>query len=95
MDKKLMKLVLDCPNYIKEVMLSEHQREIVNMVRNHGYPTMTARELADYTFIVIQAASTQLNNLWRRGYLSREERVAESGGIEYRYKSIIPSSKDQ
>ena len=87
MDKKLMKLFIDCPNYIREIVLNDYQLEIVRAIRDRG--TMTARQLAARKDITIQSASTQLATLYRRKYLKRKGFNSESGGIEYEYESVV------
>lgn len=89
MDKKLMRLFLDCPDYLKRVIISEPQIEVVRFVKDCGFGSATARELADHLDISVQGASGRLNKLWSRGWLKREERAAETGGIEHRYSSVV------
>ena len=89
LDKKLMKLALDCPDLMKKYHLTDCQANIVKFARDSGYGSITARELADRRGISVQSASGQLNSLWHRGWLKREERAATTGGIEYRYSSVV------
>ena len=90
-DKKLMKLFLDCPNYIRQVVISDHQISVINSIREHNESLfgLNTRTIANLNNTSIQSMSTQLNKLWKTGYLSRKERIVESGGIEYLYRSVI------
>lgn len=48
----------------------------------------TAQVAADL-FLKISNASTQLRDLWEMGYVLRREEVADTGGVEYVYLSIV------
>ncbi len=87
MDKKLMKLFLECPNYVREVVITDHQIGLINEIQDWG--EADARELADHKNCSIQNASSQLKRLWEKKYLTREEVVSKSGGVEYRYRCAI------
>tara|TARA_R110001583_G_scaffold49633_3_gene155385 strand:- start:183 stop:734 length:552 start_codon:yes stop_codon:yes gene_type:complete len=49
---------------------------------------VTAASLADKLKINVPNASSKLKKLFTKGYISRFEQVAESGGIEFVYKAI-------
>lgn len=49
---------------------------------------VTTAEIADRLEISVQNASSKLKKLSAKGYISRCERVAESGGIEFVYRAI-------
>ena len=89
LDKKLMKLFITNPDVVRRAILTENQASIMEEIMEFDYPTISTRELADSRRISAQNASSQLVTLWHKGYLTREERIAETGGIEYRYKSTI------
>lgn len=66
--------------------MSSASRELVEYVLRHG-PVLASQVAADLN-LSVPNASTRLKNLVTHGYLMRSEDVAESGGIEYRYKAI-------
>ena len=88
-DKKIMKAYLDMPEQFRKIVISDSQISIVRAVQRCGYPTMTSRELSNYKGISVQSATQRLKRLWELGYLSREERIDDTGGIIYRYSSAL------
>lgn len=48
----------------------------------------TAQVAADL-YLKISNASTQLRDLWELGYVLRREEVADSGGVEFVYLSVV------
>lgn len=48
----------------------------------------TAQVAADL-YLKISNASTQLRDLWEMGYVLRREEVADSGGVEFVYLSVV------
>jgi DNA-binding MarR family transcriptional regulator len=89
MNKKLMKLFLENPSTVREAILSDNQVDILKFIRDEPTGYIYARDLADVDCCSIQLASTMLGRLYRKGYLKRTERVAETGGIEYKYSNAI------
>lgn len=87
--KQLMKLFLECPDTIRNVVISDNQAATVRYIRDCGYPNVSAREIADEKDITIQSASVLLATLWRRGWLKRMQYADSTGGIYYRYSSIV------
>ena len=87
-DKKLMRLIVDVPSFVREKMLSDHQIYLFSEIecQSDGVTSVFISELLD---VSIQHASTVLKKLYDKKYLKREERIAESGGIEYIYKVAI------
>lgn len=69
---------------IRALLLTQDDVDVVRWVGSDG-PGVTTGQLAARLGCSIQAASARLSRLWRRGYLTREERTAPSGGIEYFY----------
>lgn len=61
-------------------------REMVDYVLRNG-PVLASKVAADL-YISVPNASTRLKHLVISGYILRSEDVAETGGIEYRYKAI-------
>ena len=87
-DKKLMRLIIDCPNFVKEKMLSDDQRYLFSEVECQP-DGVTSAFISDLLDISIQSASGRLVVLFKKKYLKRTERIAESGGIEYVYECAI------
>ena len=85
MDKKLMKLFLECPNVVREVVLSDMQIALVKHIKGSDYGWIEAKQLAEMEGCSIQNASTRLAVLCRKKYLTRVGFAAKSGGTEYRY----------
>ena len=69
---------------IRALLLNKHQLMLYGLVKRAG--TFRASLLAHTKGISIQNASSQLNALWRRGYLKRTCISAETGGNEYFYE---------
>ena len=74
-------------DYIRALLLNKHQRELYDLVQKAG--TFRASLLAHAEGISIQNASSQLNTLWRRGYLKRTCFSSDSGGNEYFYEAEV------
>ena len=87
-DKKLMKLFLDCPDYVRRVIITDNQIDLIYTIKEVFCNAMTARNLANHRGISIQAASTMLSNLWRTGYVVRNTIPDETGGIKHVYKTV-------
>ena len=90
----LMKTFLNCPEVIRNVIITDHQIGILEVMQRSYCNNMTAGDFKYYYNVSIQSASTQLMNLWKAGYLERREVVAKSGGMEYRYRSVIEVETD-
>ena len=88
-DKKLMRLFINCPDYVRRVVITDNQIRIIKAIRNSGENSITTKMLSVMWGISLQSASAQLTKLWQRGYLTRCEIIDQTGGIIYRYKSII------
>jgi predicted transcriptional regulator len=69
---------------IRALLLTRDDVDTVRWVGSGG-PGVTTGQLATRLGCSIQSASARLSRLWRRGYLTREEHTAPSGGIEYFY----------
>ena len=69
-----------------------HQR-IVDLV--YGRRFLTAPAVARALGITIQNASTNLKNLYDRGYILRTRESAPSGGDEFTYSAIAQDHPDQ
>jgi len=70
--------------------MSAATRELVDYVLKRG--SVVASEVAGDLGLSVPNASTRLKNLVRDGYLLRTEDVAESGGIEFKYRAIKNSA---
>ena len=88
-DKALMKLFLGCPDYVRRVVITDHQIDIINWLSSFSPAPCTARQLANRYATSIQSASAQLTKLWHRGYLERKEARDPTGGIYYLYRASI------
>jgi DNA-binding MarR family transcriptional regulator len=75
------------PLLIKSVAINRNQRDLVFLI--DSVESVTSREIADKLDISIESASSRLKTLYEKGYLTRENIMADSGGIEYWYSSNI------
>lgn len=66
--------------------INQSTRELVEYVLRKG-AVLASQAAADLN-LSVPNASTRLKNLVSQGYLMRSEDVAESGGIEFRYRAI-------
>ena len=70
---------------IKTLIITEEQKQLIRIIGTMDY--MTTSDLCERYSITAQNASAKLNRLFVAGYLNRESRSSETGGIEYRYTS--------
>jgi len=88
-NRKLMRLFLDNPIKIRNIVLTDNQIGIIRIIQKDYKQGISARELCTIKDISIQNASAMLIKLYRIGYLTRAEKVADSGGIEFSYESAL------
>lgn len=69
---------------IRSLLLNNNQIALVNFVKHAG--TLRASLLSHLECISIQNASSKLNTLYTKGYLTRTSTASDSGGIEYFYE---------
>ncbi len=86
--KGIRKLMLECPNFVREAIITDHQIDLYRKVKARGLTGIKSSELAEEEGITIQNASTKLTKLTRQKYLRKIECVADSGGIEYTFLAI-------
>jgi len=86
---EIRNIILCHSKVIKELLLTETMINLVKEIKAHGY--IKAAKVAEFKDISVQNASTQLNKLFLKGYLKREETTAETGGIEYIYCYNFPN----
>ena len=84
----IRKLMLECPNFVREAVITDNQIDLYKLVKGYGLSGMTSRQLADHKSIPVQNASMALRNLAKKKYLRKVECVSESGGIEYTFLAI-------
>jgi predicted transcriptional regulator len=87
--KRLSEIVLRrliYSNYVKlkELSLSKRQVELITYLKDGK---ATSRDIADKYEICVQNASQQLNNLFRKGYLTRIEVEDKTGGYIFEYRA--------
>lgn len=68
---------------VRSVLLTQNQIDLVLFINLRG--KTTASDIARIKNLSIQNASTKLAVLHKKGYLERNTRSAESGGIEHYY----------
>ncbi len=81
-DIDLMRLMYFNYAKFRELSLSKRQVELVTYLKDKS---VTSRDIADKCEICVQNASQQLNNLFRKGYLTREEIEDKTGGYLFEY----------
>jgi len=74
-DKNLMKLMIDCPSVIRDILLTDHQINIVKTVRGE-WAGVTTKEIADTLLMSVTQASGELKTLYDMGYLTRAGETA-------------------
>ncbi|MFH1626463.1 MAG: hypothetical protein ABID54_15090 [Pseudomonadota bacterium] len=67
--------------------LNNYLVDTLNFVMDKG--KITARDLAESKNIGLNTSGTRLLNLYKRRFVARTEEVAEEGGRQYVYKSLI------
>lgn len=81
-DTELMKVAFEHYKKLKDISISKRQYELIEYLKGRK---VTSRDIADKYNIIVQNASQQLTNLYRKGYLVREEVNDETGGYVYEY----------
>ena len=83
-DIELMRVALENYKKLRDLSISKRQFELVQYLNSK---TANSRDIADKYESSVQNASQQLNNLYRKGYLVREEVSDLTGGYMYEYTS--------
>lgn len=69
----------------RDQKLSTAQRDLIYKI-HHSLQPFTSEQMASGYKISIQAASTRLNQLYHRGFITRDEVQQSSGGVIYVYR---------
>ena len=85
--KLIINLFVSDFELVKKLTISKQQLEIIQLCPSGFRTGLTACGLAKKRNITVQNASTQLAKLYKKGYLTRFERVDKSGGIYLEYNS--------
>lgn len=81
--KELMQQMVNDPQVIRDVLLSDSQINVFKQVEMSN--SMTSKKLTQVMNLSIASASARLNKLHDLGYLSRVNHHSRSGGAEYVY----------
>jgi predicted transcriptional regulator len=83
---RLRKAMMRNPKLLRELVLSEAQEKLYNLVayRYEVGAAAVAKELR----CSIQSASSRLSALAKKGYLVRRKSIHGSGGVEYFYMTF-------
>lgn len=84
-DDAIRSLIIERLADVKDLLLSPRAVEIVNWVKGSE---VTSSDLAKKYSISVANASSQLNRLHMKGYISRVEASDPTGGSVYIYKAI-------
>lgn len=84
-DKKLMRLMIDCPGTYREVALSDAQLDLYKNAKSNEDLGVTSESVSDYFNISIQSASGRLATLCKKKYLRRVEGTHITGGAQHTY----------
>lgn len=87
--KTMRRIFLENPQLYKSVILSNHQAEIINLIKQRPKQSITSFDLSQRLKISIACASKTLRDLWLRDYLDRSEEIDVTGGIIYRYRVTV------
>lgn len=83
--------MLECPGTIRQIVLTDKQMALYDVVDEYGSNGVTATQLASAGFCAlscVKAISHALNKLHKKGYLSKTARSHRSGGLEQVFKAI-------
>lgn len=72
------------PELVKSLIVTQNQVKIIRLIsrRPEGvFSTLLVKKLN----ISIQSASSILSKIYRKGYLTREEKIHPTGGSQYLY----------
>ena len=86
-EHELRQTIIKDPLCVKDLVLSANAAKIMRFIIHEG--SMNSCRLSGEIGISLQNASVKLKFLHSKGYLKREEVIAETGGIEYIYKSVV------
>jgi len=81
-DIEIMKMAFNNYEKLRELSISKRQFELVTLLE---HVEITSRGVANHYSICVQNASQQLNNLFRKGYLTRVEIEDKTGGYMFEY----------
>lgn len=81
--KELMKLMVNDPRVIRDVLLTDRQISVFKQVEMSE--SITSKKLTRVMNMSIASASARLNKLHELGYLSRVNHKSRSGGAEFVY----------
>lgn len=81
-NNKLLKIAFENYDTLKKISISKRQHDLITYLKDRK---VTSADIAKKHNISVQNASQQLTNLHNKGYLTREEFVAETGGYIYEY----------
>ena len=88
MRKGIRKLMLECPDFVRHVRLTDEQIELYKSIKARGNAGMRSTELSLIDGVTVQNASMKLNALRKKGYLKRRVVSAASGGNEGIFTAI-------
>jgi predicted DNA-binding transcriptional regulator len=83
---EVMKFIYFNSKEVKELSLSKRQVELIGYLK---FSKATSRDIADKYDICVQNSSQQLNNLFRKGYLTRVEIEDKTGGYLFEYTANV------
>lgn len=84
------RLMLDHPEIVRAAVLTPNELKAAQLVRGSCFQDPTyCRTVADHFDWSIQQASVVMARLIRAGYVERRKGICPTGGIEYRYWSVI------
>ncbi len=82
----MCKLFIAAPNTYRGAIITDHCIRILELITLSEYEMVDSRWLSELSGKSIQNSSAVLVSLWKKGYLSRVERIDTSGGIIYKYQ---------
>ena len=79
---ELMRVAYNNYENLRDLSISKRQFELITYLDGKK---ATSRDIANKYNICVQNASQQLNNVYRKGYLIREEISDKTGGYIFQY----------
>lgn len=84
--EKIREMYVSNLTLMQDLKISERDLKIIEITRKRK--GICSANLAHKLDITVANASTTLRSLYGKGYLTRLEHAAESGGVEYTYYAV-------
>jgi predicted transcriptional regulator len=86
---QLRRAIIDHPNMMKELMLTDWQRRAIQYVNDHQ--GCCSHDVAKAWDISVPSMSACLRKCFEKGYLTREQMADPTGGYLFVYRAAYPT----